>query len=202
MTGRMYLLPRAQLEPRHAAVTLVLGRVKLVFEDTRYFGRLTLDTTPLDRLGPEPLESSFSVDYFAQRLARSAQPIKLKLLDQALLAGVGNIYASEALFRARVSPRLPARRLSPDQVRRLWRALRGVLRQAIAWGSTVPLDLAGRGAPGGLFYFGLAKGAPDYYEEGLRVYDREARPCPRCRAPIRRLVQAARSTFYCPVCQA
>ena len=201
MTGRMYVLPDGQPEPKHTAVSLRLGRVKLVFEDTRYFGRLTLDTTPLERLGPEPLAAAFSVDYFARSLARSAQPIKVKLLDQALVAGIGNIYASEALFRARIPPRLAARRLSPDQVRRLWRAIRGVLRQAIAWGSTVPLDWTGGGAPGGLFYFGLAAEARDYYEEGLRVYDREALPCPRCRAPIRRLVQGARSTFYCPECQ-
>lgn len=201
MTGRMYLLPRQHPEPKHTAVTLSLGRWKFVFEDTRYFGRLTLETSPLDRLGPEPLGEEFTAEYFAQALRRSAQAIKVKLLDQSLVAGVGNIYASEALYRARISPRLAARRLSPDQARRLWQAIREVLQQAIDWGSTVPLDWPGAGALDGLFYFGRAAGALDYYEEGLCVYDREARPCPRCQTPIRRLVQAARSTFFCPACQ-
>jgi formamidopyrimidine-DNA glycosylase len=123
------------------------------------------------------------------------------LLDQSLLAGVGNIYASEALFRAGIAPSLPARRLTSAQVQRLWRAVRAVLREAIACGSTVPLNYAGQGKRDGLFYFGKAPGAPDYYEERLRVYDRAGKPCPKCGTPIKRRVQAARSTFYCPQCQ-
>ena len=114
---------------------------------------------------------------------------------------MGNIYASEALFRAGVAPTLPARRLTGAQVKRLWRAVRAVLREAIACGSTVPLNYAGEGARDGLFYFGRAPGAPDYYEERLRVYDRAGQPCLACGTAIRRRVQAARSTFYCPHCQ-
>jgi formamidopyrimidine-DNA glycosylase len=201
MTGRMYLLAEDHPEPKHTAVILSLGELKFVFEDTRYFGRLTLDPGPLERLGPEPLGPAFTVDGFAQALRRSSQAIKIKLLDQRLVAGIGNIYASEALFRARISPRLAARRLSRVQVGRLWRAIRVVLQQAIDWGSTVPLNWAGTGAVNRVFYFGRAAGARNYYEEGLRVYDREGQPCARCKAPIRRLVQAARSTYYCPTCQ-
>ncbi len=201
MTGRMYVLRRRQPEPKHAAVVLGLGAVKFVYEDTRYFGRLTFDTSPLSRLGPEPLGEPQAPESFVRALQRSSQPIKVKLLDQSLVAGVGNIYASEALFRARISPRRAARRLSPAQVARLWQAIREVLQEAIDRGSTVPLDWAGLGDKDGLFYFGRAVGAPDYYEEGLRVYDREGRSCPQCGAPIRRVVQAARSTFFCPRCQ-
>ena len=201
MTGRMYLLPAKTPLPRHAAVVLNLGRENFVFEDTRYFGRLTLDTTALGRLGPEPLDAEFAVAPFARALARSRQAIKVKLLDQSLLAGVGNIYASEALFRAGIAPTLPARRLTRPQVQRLWRAVRAVLREAIACGSTVPLNYAGAGVRDGLFYFGRAPGAAGFYEERLRVYDRAGRPCPGCGTPIRRRVQAARSTFYCPRCQ-
>ena len=181
MTGRMYLLPAKAPLPRHAAVVLNLGRENFVFEDTRYFGRLTLDLGALARLGPEPLGREFTAEQFAEALGRSAQPIKVRLLDQSLLAGVGNIYASEALFRAGIAPTLPARRLRQAQVERLWRAIREVLRQAIACGSTVPLNYAGQGARDGLFYFGRAPGAPDYYEERLRVYDRAGQPCPGVR---------------------
>jgi formamidopyrimidine-DNA glycosylase len=201
MTGRMYLLPAKAPLPRHAAVILKLGAANFVFEDTRYFGRLTLEARAVQRLGPEPLGSGFTVEGFTRALARSQQAIKVRLLDQALVAGIGNIYASEALFRAGVAPTLPARQLTRPQVTRLWAAIRAVLNEAIECGSTVPLDYAGTGARGRLFYFGLAPGAPDFYAERLRVYDRAGQPCPKCGAAIKRRVQAARSTFYCPRCQ-
>jgi formamidopyrimidine-DNA glycosylase len=200
MTGRMYLLPRRAKPPKHAAVVLDLGRSLFVFEDTRYFGRLTLDSTAVSRLGPEPLSKSLTAAAFVGALARSRQAIKVKLLDQALVPGIGNIYASEALFRARIAPQLAACKLTVPQVRRLRRAIRGVLNEAIRFGSTMPLNHTGSKSDG-LFYFGRAEETPDYYEERLQVYDRKGQPCPRCGAAIRRLVQAARSTFYCPNCQ-
>src|SRR5688572_11131038 len=185
MTGRMYLIRRNEVLPKHAAVVLELGPEIFVFEDTRYFGRLTLDDNSVTKLGPEPLTDKFSVGYLSVAFARSAQAIKVKLLDQTLVAGIGNIYASEALFRARIPPQLPARDLNANQLRRLWRAIRDVLREAIRFGSTVPLH-HGRNAGGdGLFYFGGAAGALDYYEERLRVYDRAGQPCVRCGAAIR-----------------
>jgi formamidopyrimidine-DNA glycosylase len=201
MTGRMYLQPATAPLPRHAAVVLGLGRRLFVFEDTRYFGRLTLDLKPVATLGPEPLEPAFTTNALAATLRRSRQPIKVKLLDQSVVAGLGNIYASEALFRARLAPQRPARDLTRPEMTRLRRAIRQVLTEAIRWGSTVPLDWAGTGAREGLFYYGRAAGTTDYYEERLRVYDRAGRPCLRCRAPIRRIAQAGRSTYYCPRCQ-
>ncbi|MGA2787209.1 MAG: bifunctional DNA-formamidopyrimidine glycosylase/DNA-(apurinic or apyrimidinic site) lyase [Verrucomicrobiota bacterium] len=200
MTGRFYLARKSLHPPRHAAAVLDLGGENLIYEDTRYFGRLTLDTSAVKRLGPEPLEDAFDKAAFGRSLKRSRQAIKIKLLDQTLVAGIGNIYASEALFRARISPRLPARRLTAMQVARLWQAIRKVLSEAIACGSTVPLNFGGNKTDG-LFYFGRAPGAPDYYEERLRVYDRAGRPCPHCGGLIRRIRQAGRSTFYCPHCQ-
>jgi formamidopyrimidine-DNA glycosylase len=201
MTGRMYLLREREPLPKHAAVVLKLGGENFVFEDTRYFGRLTLDTSPIARLGPEPLGDEFTVEKFSIALKRSSQPIKVKLLDQSVVAGIGNIYASEALFRAGISPRLAARRLKPAQVRRLWQAIRETLDEAIECGSTVPLNYSGAGKRDGLFYFGRAPGAPDFYEERLRVYDRASKPCVKCKSAIQRVIQAARSTFYCPKCQ-
>ncbi len=200
MTGRIFLAQKGRRLPRHTAVALGLGASNLVYEDTRYFGRLTLDTSAVTRLGPEPLDDEFGVETFAQSLKRSRQAIKVKLLDQGLVAGIGNIYASEALFRARISPGLAANKLTMAQVRQLRLAIRAVLAEAIECGSTVPLNLGGNKSDG-LFYFGRAPGAPDFYEERLRVYDREGQPCPNCRHPIKRIIQAARSTFYCPHCQ-
>ena len=200
MTGRMFLQPKAAPLPKHTAVSLDLGAHRFVFEDTRYFGRFNLDPAPLAKLGPEPLSEDFTVEAFAAALKRSSQPIKVKLLDQSLVAGVGNIYASEALFRAGISPRRAAKRLKRDQITRLRDTIREVLTEAIECGSTIPLDFAA--GKGGLFYYGaLTDGGASFYEERLRVYDRAGEPCLTCGTPIRQSVQAARSTYFCPRCQ-
>lgn len=201
MTGRMYLSSAKEALPKHAAVVLNLGAENFVFEDTRYFGKLTLDTGGVESLGPEPLTDGFTVELFAEGLKRSSQAIKVKLLDQNLVAGIGNIYASEALFRAKISPKLAARRLKPPQVARLWQAVRETLLEAIKLGSTVSLNYSGDGSKDALFYFGSAPGTPDFYEERLLVYDRAGQPCKTCGTLIKRIVQGARSTFYCPHCQ-
>jgi formamidopyrimidine-DNA glycosylase len=201
MTGRMYLLPETSSLPKHAAVVFELGGENFVFEDTRYFGRMTLNDSAIAALGPEPLGDAFTAEYFGLALRRSAQAIKVKLLDQQLVAGIGNIYASEALFRAGISPKLPARRLKPPQVARLRDTIRQTLRDAIKRGSTVPLNYSGDAERDGLFCFGSAPDAPDFYEERLQVYDRAGKPCRVCRTEIKRIVQGARSTFYCPKCQ-
>ncbi len=200
MTGRMFVVGKNEPLPKHAAVIFDLGRRNFIFEDTRYFGRMTLDLSALKKLGPEPLGRDFTPEIFASELKRSRQAVKIKLLDQSLVAGVGNIYASEALFRARLSPKLAANRLTMGQIKKLWQTIREVLTEAIDGGSTVPLNF-GAGKSDGLFYFGRAPGTPDFYEERLRVYDRAGEPCLNCRSPIKRIVQAARSTFYCPRCQ-
>jgi formamidopyrimidine-DNA glycosylase len=201
MTGRIYLQPHETPLARHAAVVLRLDHRDLVFEDTRYFGRFTLDLTPLLRLGPEPLSSRFTAALLAAGLNRSAQSIKVKLLDQSLVAGIGNIYASEVLFRARIHPEIKARSLTLPQVRALVAAIRSVLASAIRWGSTVPLDWAGTGPRDGLFYYGGTEHPGMNLTERLRVYGREAQPCPRCRTSIRRVILGHRSAFFCPRCQ-
>lgn len=201
MTGRMYLQAANAPVARHAAVVLILGKFHFIFEDTRYFGRFTLDTTSIESLGPEPLGGNFTPACFAGALKKSRQPIKVKLLDQSLLAGLGNIYASEALFDAGISPRLPARRLTRAQALRLRQGIRKVLNDAITLGSTIPLNFSGNGKHNGLFYHGQAENAPEFYEERLRVYGRTGRPCRKCGAPVKRIIQAARSTFFCPRCQ-
>ena len=117
-----------------------------------------------------------------------------------MIAGVGNIYASEALFRAGISPRRAANKISAGAAKKLLAAIREVLQVAIDGGSTIPLNFDA-GKTDSLFYFGRAAKAMDYYEERLRVYDRAGKPCVNCGFPIKRIVQAARSTFFCPHCQ-
>jgi len=200
MTGRMFLTPKGRPLPKHAAVVLDLGRNRFVYEDPRYFGRLTLDVRPVARLGPEPMAEAFTSELLAGALKRSRQAIKVKLLDQSLVAGIGNIYASESLFRAGLSPRRPANRLSRVQVEKLWQAIREVLTIAIECGSTIPLNFEAHPSDK-LFYYGSAAGAADFYTERLGIYDRAGQPCGSCGTPIKRIVQAARSTFFCPHCQ-
>jgi formamidopyrimidine-DNA glycosylase len=199
MTGRMWLQSLDEPLPRHLAAALDLGRQRLVFEDVRFFGRLSLDLAPVAALGPEPLDPAWDGAALAARLGRATRPIKVCLLDQAVVAGVGNIYASEALHRARIAPTRPAARLRPAEREVLARTIREVLAEAVAGGSTVPLDL--RGGTDGLYYYGRAAEAGPAYGERLAVYDREGSPCWTCGRPIRRTVQAGRSTFHCPRCQ-
>jgi formamidopyrimidine-DNA glycosylase len=201
MTGRIHLLPKDATLPKHAAVVLDLGWRNFIYEDTRYFGRLTLDARGPAKLGPEPLGPDFTAEYFLLALKRSAQCIKTKLLDQTLVAGVGNIYASEALFRAGISPRTAASKLTFARVKKLRKSIMEVLGLAIRFGSTLPLDFRGDDGRDGLFYYGTAEGAAAFHQERLLVYDREGLPCSRCGGSVRRLVQNARSTFYCSVCQ-
>jgi formamidopyrimidine-DNA glycosylase len=201
MTGKMFVAEKSAPLPKHAAVVLELDRGNFIYEDTRYFGRFTLDLSAVEKLGPEPDDKKLTPEMFWRKLKSSRQPVKVKLLDQSLLAGVGNIYASEALFRAKISPKLAAKRLSLMQARKLLNTVRAVLREAIDCGSTIPLNFTDGKKGDGLFYFGRVADAPDFYEERLRVYDRAGKPCVRCGVEIRRIVQAARSTFFCPRCQ-
>lgn len=201
MTGRMYVTPAKFPLPKHVPVRLGLRGEQFLFEDPRYFGRLTLDLGSLPEFGPEPLEAAFTAHHLKTALARCSQAIKVKLLDQTLVAGIGNIYASEALFRARISPRTPSRRVRPAALVRLRDSVVEVLEEAILFGSTLPLNFSGSGATDGLFYFGTTADSGSGYEERLRVYDRANQPCVRCGRTIRRIVQAARSTYYCPTCQ-
>jgi formamidopyrimidine-DNA glycosylase len=196
MTGRMFLAVKREPLPKHAAVVFDLGDRNFIYEDVRYFGRMTLDLSQVEALGPEP--SDVTPDDFAKSLKRSRQAIKVKLLDQCLIAGIGNIYASEALFRACISPKLPANRVTSAQAKKLLHAINDVLNDSIKFGSTVtPKTVSGKS--GTLFYFD--NDGEGYYEKRLRVYDRAGKPCLNCGTKIVRITQAARSTFFCPRCQ-
>ena len=167
----------------------------LVYHDPRRFGIvLALTATQLKNcvwlqgLGVEPLSADFDVDLLAAACKGRQRPIKTLLLDGHVVVGVGNIYASEALFAAAIRPTTAARRISRPRLERLVDAIRTTLQQAIDHGGTTIRDYAGSGTGG-------------YFQRRLAVYGREAEPCRTCGAKIKSIVQSGRSTFYCPQCQ-
>ena len=201
MTGRMYLLPAKERLPRHAAVVLNLGRENFVFEDTRYFGRLSLDGSALARLGPEPLGAEFTAKRFAEALSRSRAGHQSQAARPIAAGGRGKHLRQRGLVPGGHRAHAAGAEIDGGAVQTaLARHSRGApgghrLRQHRS------PELRREGKRDGLFYFGRALGAPDYYEERLRVYDRAGQPCPECGTAIKRRVQAARSTYYCPRCQ-
>jgi formamidopyrimidine-DNA glycosylase len=169
---------------------------ELLFWDRRGLGTVALvDADGLDRmcgsqrLGPDAL--GVDADTYRARLGRSSRPVKVALLDQKSVAGIGNIYASEILFRAGVHPKRRCRRLRGAEWARLAAATREILAEAVALGGSTLRDATYR----------TAENREGRYQERHRVYARAGLPCPRCGTPIRRIVQAQRSTFYCPGCQ-
>lgn len=195
MSGRLHLVPAQAPLHRHTRLLLELddGR-QLRFHDARKFGRLYLVDDAVEvtaRLGPEPLADSFTLDDFRRLLAGRSGRLKPLLLNQSFLAGVGNIYADEALFAARLHPLRRAGSLSSEEQACLYQALRTVLTQAIT-GRGTTLDDGG---------YTDAEGQAGSYQERLAVYGRRGEPCPVCGTPIERLVIAGRSTHFCPQCQ-
>ena len=174
-----------------AIIRLDNGR-NILFLDPRKFGTMQLvedSVKVLDKLGPEPLESGFTAEYLVKRLGKRHAPIKAVLLDQKLIAGMGNMYADEALFLAGIHPLTPADRLSPAEVRRLYDAIRQVLKEAIAKkGASVSNYLRPGGQPGTA-------------QTSFKVAHRSGQPCPTCGAAIERIPIRNRGSYFCPVCQ-
>jgi formamidopyrimidine-DNA glycosylase len=198
MTGKFVrVLQEQELPPYSHAIFYLDDDTRLVFCDMRQFGRMNLVTASvlhqsaeLSILAPEPFSEAFSVEHLQQILARSRRSLKVLLLDQTKVLGLGNIYASETLFLARISPFAEAARLSRARVVRLHEAIQRVLTEAIDEGSTLRIDLEDEASS----YIGSS-------ERFWRVYEREGEPCVRCGTRIRRVVQGGRSTYYCPKCQ-
>ncbi len=196
MSGRM-TIDQAPQPHQHLTLRTASGR-QIGFVDPRRFGALDLVATHaenqhwlLAKLGPEPLERGLTPAYLARALARKSTPIKIALLDQGLIAGIGNIYASEALHRARINPTTPADQLSRKQLTTLIAAIRETLKDAIAAGGSSLRDYA------------QPSGELGYFQHAWRVYDRAGQPCAQCPGPpqcpgITRIVQSNRATYYCP----
>ena len=166
----------------------------MVYRDILRFGRLEVLTdnqweTRQQQLGVEPLSDEFTGELLHRLTRTSRVAIKTWLMDQRRVVGVGNIYASEALFRAGIDPRRRANSLSRPRAQRLREAIQAVLGEAIDFRGTTLLD------------YRDASGEEGAFAGRLRVYDRAGEPCPVCGTPIRRIVQGGRSTFFCPRCQ-
>ncbi len=196
MSGSLRVLPATTPRIAHDHFDLVLDSGQsLRFNDPRRFGSLHYTTEALEkhpllkRLAPEPFDDAFDGDYLYKVTRKRNVAIKQLLMNSMLVVGVGNIYASEALFRARIRPRRPARTLSRAEAGKLVRAIRTVLSLAIRTGGTTLRDYVG------------ADGNPGYFRQKLFVYERAGKPCRRCRTPIRQITQGQRSTYYCPQCQ-
>ena len=199
MTGRVTITDRVR-SAKHDVAYIGCGRKTLVFHDPRKFGHLELGKESLEGLGPEPLANGFTTNYLADALRHSRAPIKVRLLDQALVVGMGNIYACEALWRARIDPQCKSNVLTRRGVALLRRSIVETLRAAIRFGGGLSLNFDSAEPGDGLFYYGSGA-RRDNPSEHFAVYDREGKSCGRCRAPIARIRLSGRSTFYCPGCQ-
>ena len=187
--------PQAGDDPHDHVVFHTDGGARIVFNDVRRFGLMALvaadgieDHPLFNRLGLEPLDNSFNGPALARRLEAKRTPIKAALLDQRVVAGIGNIYACEALFHARLSPRRQAYTVQGARAERLANAVRRVLSEAVAAGGSSLRDYV------------QTSGELGYFQHSFAVYDREGVPCPDCDCggAVRRIVQSGRSTFYCP----
>lgn len=204
MSGRLVIAPAPAPAPGahdHIVLETEDGAV-VTFNDARRFGMMDLVAAgdlerhkALATLGPEPLNAEFNAGYLAAGLAGRITPIKAALLDQRLVAGLGNIYVCEALFRAGLSPRRLAANVAGRRAGRLVEAVKAVLEEAIAAGGSSLRDYV------------QASGELGYFQHAWRVYDREGQACRGCRCDlartggVRRIVQSGRSSFFCPVRQ-
>ena len=193
MTGMLWPRPGSEPQLKHTHVVMLLddGR-ELRFIDARRFGRMAylakeVLQQELQRFGADPLEAG--LPEFQKRMSARRARIKALLLDQQVLRGVGNIYADESLWKAKIHPAHLGARLTPTQVKGLYRALQDILKKAIVLRGSSISD------------FLDADGQPGEYQRHHRVYGREGKACPRCKTTIRRVIVAGRSSYFCPNCQ-
>lgn len=197
MSGSFRVLKSADYQPKkHDHLILTLDNQNLcIFHDPRRFGFMQIfrkseekQNEFLNRLGPEPLSKEFNAKYLAAQLARRKGPIKPALMDQKLVVGVGNIYASESLFLAGVNPQMPAHQAAKFSAK-IVIAIKRTLEAAIDSGGSTLRDYVG------------ADGTSGYFQHRFLVYERDGKPCTRCKRTIKSMVQAGRSTYWCAHCQ-
>ena len=199
MSGRFMLLGRDDADPKFAhAVFHIDGDDRLVFQDQRHFGFMNVadtskvfETRELSKLAPEPFSDAFNDEYLRNLLKSTDRNIKLLLLDQTKVCGVGNIYASEAMFIAGVRPTVPSKSIARKKTMLLRNAILQVMDATLEIGSRVALDPSNIGGN----IYGPNSGG------NWLVYGHEGEPCPKCETPIKRIVQSTRSTYYCRRCQ-
>ncbi len=196
MTGRLGLFPKESATVPHDHLRLLLDNdTELRFNDARRFGSVQLFAAgaQLDNflapLGPEPFSRDFSAAYLQQKAAGRSQPVKNFLMDGRVVVGIGNIYASEILFAAKIDPHSAVNRIKTAAWQKIVRESRRILNRAIEQGGTSIIN------------FVQFSGRRGYFQNELLVYGREDQPCPRCRRPLERNVMAGRATFFCRYCQ-
>ena len=197
MSGSLSFGPPGQAAGKHDHFDMLTSQGLLRLHDPRRFGAVVFADSESDpvaqkllgHLGVEPLEDSFDAKAFAEALKKKQAPIKQVLLAGELVVGVGNIYASEALFLAGIRPTTRASRISKPRAAKLHAAIRDVLARAVAQGGSSLRD------------FSNAQGQNGYFQLQANVYDRAGQACRVCAATVKRIVQGQRSTFFCPVCQ-
>ena len=194
MSGSLRIVSAAEPPSFHDHVDLVFGDIQLRYTDPRRFG-CWLYIGPeethnlLLKLGPEPLEESFQPQRFIAQLRATKRPIKQAIMDNKIVVGVGNIYANEALFLAKISPIRGAHRVSEERLNVLHGTIRSVLKKAILQGGTTLKDFVG------------SDGQPGYFKQSLHVYGRAGLDCTTCKSPLTELKLGGRSTVYCKTCQ-
>lgn len=194
MTGRLAVAPSGETDaqPYITAEFDLSGGSRLTFSDMRKFGRVGYlgDLAPLEAgLGPEPLSPRFTPRLFHRMLQARRRRVKSLLLDQAFIAGLGNIYVDEALFLARIHPEIQAHKLTFARVKALHQAIQAVLRASINEGGTTIIN------------FGYGTSGRGRFREMLQVFRREGEPCPVCNTPVVKIRVAQRGTYLCPTCQ-
>jgi formamidopyrimidine-DNA glycosylase len=196
MSGSLRILDAKILPKAHDHWDLILDSGKVLrFHDPRRFGSAHwTESDPLEhkllaKLAPEPLAAEFDADHVFRATRKRKVAIKLLIMNSQAVVGVGNIYASEALFRAGISPRRAAHRVTRTQAAALTKAIKEVLAEAIEIGGTTLRDYVN------------ADGIPGYFRQKLFVYEREGQPCRACKTPVKHFVQGQRSTYWCPTCQ-
>jgi formamidopyrimidine-DNA glycosylase len=195
MTGGLIFTDKETDPDPHDRVIFGLDEGSLVFHDTRKFGRMVLTDEPetiLHSLGPEPFDSSLTPELFFSRLTSRKRVLKALLLDQGFIAGLGNIYADESLFAAGLHPLTPSNVLDRSESEKLLRCIREVLDRGIRNRGTSLGDGESNFSSSGRY----GRNA-----DSLQVFRRAGKPCPRCAAPVERIIVAQRSTHFCPVCQ-
>lgn len=196
MSGSLRVIKASITPEKHEHIDIIFNnKLCLRYKDPRRFGCFLWTNEPFEEhkliqhLGPEPLSELFNLDHFYHQAQKRKVPIKNFIMDGRIVVGVGNIYASEALFQAGIHPKRAANNISKKRLSTLFNAIKIILAQAIEQGGTTLKD------------FVNSEGKPGYFQQTLAVYGRAKSPCSQCNTPIKQITNGQRSSFYCPRCQ-
>lgn len=190
MSGQLLLNPKS-VNLNHQRIIIELSNEnKLIFVDIRKFGWIKVTNEQEGIILNDVLSPTFTLLYFTKKIKSSRKPIKSLIMDQSIVAGIGNIYANDSLFEAGIDPRRLSSTLSESEAEKLYEAIKNIILEGIQYKGSSATHI-----------YRLPDNTTGKYQERFRVYGREGKPCQRCHAPIKRIVIGGRSTFYCPLCQ-